>query len=943
MFTHIHNPALGKLRVIGFVSESGDTLWKAYELQKEMEQTYEGCPFEIVGVFCGKAGSAAEMKAKELGIPSACIDNSAFFEQRGKPVKDMDTRREYDAAALELIRSMEGNAILLSGYCWVATDCLLDEYIMMNVYPEDLPSQKERQWAYIGDDGAAAALAAREPNLCSTSYLATKQVNDVRILIVSERIPVDYSLHSDDEARKHHYLKLAAQQSGLVGARTLLEVASGNFEIDDGGEVYYKGQKMLEGLRIENWEENKPLHERATEKLLYPESIAVFGASMKPGIGRSIIENMLNDGYIGKIFAINLRGEDVHSVKGYKSISEIGETIDLAIIVTPKKVVLDVAEECGRYGVKAITCVSAGFKETGAEGAADENELAKIVNRYNMRMLGPNCMGFMSAKVSLNCTFLSDTIYKGNIALLTQSGAIGAVMLDFVEQLGLGFSSIISLGNQADINVCDLLPYYDADEQTKVIILYLESIIEPRRFLRVASAVKKPILLLKSGSSEAGMAATSSHTGSLAGSDDAVEALAKKAGLIRVHTLEACFVCAAALTRMPMVKGDRVALITNAGGPGVQATDTLSHAGFKLPEPSEKVQKHLREHLMPEASVRNPIDIIAAAPPEHYAIAAKAMIESGEYDVFTVVTIPPASVDITAVARALAPVLKDAKIPVVTSFVGPNIGRAGRKIMLQSDIPVCLYPEQLATILRGMKERKKHPTEEPIRPPRLVVNNALSILESVADGEYLPAGQVYALLDSFGITTLASGILTSMEDAVTVKITFPVAAKIEHPEIIHKSDVGGVRLNIKNREELAEVIADFLKRFPGATGVFVQEMAPSGIELIIGSVRDPQLGHSVMVGLGGVWVEVMKDVAFGYPPLGEQEALEIINSLRCEPLLAGYRGKPGVNKNALVELLQKVGTMLLEIPGIEELDLNPIVYDPAKDAFIAVDARIKKG
>lgn len=943
MLTPIHNPALGKLRVIGYTSGSGETLWKAYELQKEMEQTAEGCPFEIVGVFCSKADSKVEETAKELGIPSACIDIRAFCDERGKPLKDREVLAEYDAAALELIRPMKGDVILLADYAWETTDCLMEEYLMINVHLAELLNQGEIGHRYYDNENSLEdALKNGKTNLCSASYLVTKQINDGPILAISERVSVDYSLHDDNQLRVRHYLKLVNNQRSLVGTRTLLEIAAGNFQMDESGAVYYKGEKKPMGIHIENWEENKPIHQRNMDKLLYPNSVAIVGASNRPGIGNSIISNLLRDGYKGEVFAVNVRGEDVASAKGYTSISDIPDEVDLAVIATPSRTVLEIAEACGQKGVGAIVCITAGFKEVGGAGIEAEQELMKICNRYNMRLIGPNCMGEMNAKVDFNITILHSSVVKGNVALVTQSGAIGAALLDYAGELGIGFSSIVSLGNQADVNVCDLLPCYEEDEHTKVIVLYLESILEPTRFWQVASKITKPILLLKSGSSEAGMAAASSHTGSLAGDDQVVDALIRKAGIMRVSSVEECFLCAAALSQMPRLKGNRVAIVTNAGGPGTLITDATSNAGFDLPTPSEKLGTYLREHLMAEASTGNPIDLVATAPPAHYALTAKAMMESGEYDALLICCIPPATINTAEVATTLLPVLKNAPIPVLTNFFGPTLGAGARELMVANKIPTSEYPEQMAMMLAGMREVKKTTAPLQTRVPRQSTTRAKEILQTVPSGEYLPVMETYELLEIFGIHGAAASIVKSVDEVQELALTFPVVAKIEHPEIVHKSDVGGVRLNIQSSEELETVVEDFLTRFSGADGVFVQEMLPGGIELIIGSVQDPAMGSAIMVGLGGVWVEVMKDVIFGYPPLSQEEAMNMINTLKIEPLLAGYRGKPGVDKEALANLMEQVSRMLLELPEIGELDLNPILFHPEKGTFIAADARIRK-
>jgi acetyltransferase len=899
-----------------------------------------------VGVFSSSAQAKALGTAEKLGVPHAVLDIKEYYRQRGKPLSDQALRREYDAEALGLIRPMKGDAILLAGYVWATTDCLLEEYLLVNVHPADLTIQREGRRLYAGGNGVGDALNAREPALSSSSHLATKEIDGGPLLVVSERIPVDYSLHKDERERMRHYLGLVNEQSRRVGARTLLELALGNFALDEGGKVYYQGRAVPQGFRIKAWEEAQPRFRRRTDKLLYPDSVAVIGASQKPGIGRSVVENILRDGFKGKVYAVNVRGEDVLAAKGYPSVEAIAGPVDLAVIATPGATVLELAEACGRKGVQALICISAGFKEIGGEGAVAQEKLVSIIDRCNMRLIGPNCMGQMNVKASLNATILAGRIARGNVAMVTQSGSIGAAMLDYAEELGLGFSAIVSLGNQADLTVCDLLPFYEEDPHTKVIVLYLESIAEPARFWRLAARMRKPILLLKAGSTAIGMAAASSHTGSLTGNDQVVDALIRKAGITRVYSLEELFMCAAALANMPQVKGNRVAHLTNAGGPSILISDALCNYGFTLPAPGDSLKTYLRENLLREASVQNPVDIVAPAPPEHYVLAAKAMMESGAYDALLICCVPPATVDTTKIAEALIPVLKGAKLPVLTNFFGPTLGKGARDLLIKNGIPTSLYPEQIAVMLAGMRERPKAGVLEGARPSGAIVRRAQGILSRVSSGEYLPVMEAYALLELFAVHVARSRMLKSAEEArheSLAALSFPVVAKIDHPEIIHKSDAGGVRLNISSAGELAETAADFFARFPGAAGVFVQEQVPPGLELIVGGVRDPQLGSAVMAGLGGVWVEIMKDLVFGYPPVNKAEALDLIKGLRCEPLLAGYRGQPGVNREALAELIARISALLLALPGISEIDLNPVIYDPARDAFVAADARIKKG
>lgn len=942
MLTPIHSPAQGKLRVLGYASGSGDTLWKAFEMQREMEATPHGAPFEIVGVFCDNPVSKCAEKAKAYGVPFRSVDIRAFYAERGAPLKDRTVRAEYDRDSLALVRPLGADAILLAGYVWATTDAVLDEYLVINVHPGDLSVMRDGKRAFAGANGVGKALQAGEAALASSSHLATKQIDGGPLLMISESVPVDYALHDDNEARFRHYLKLVNEQSRLIGARTLLEIAQGNFAADEAGAVYYNGEPAPLGHRITEWSQDIPHYLRKTEKLLYPDSVAVIGASRKPGIGRAVIQNLLRDRFPGRVYAVNVRGESVDGAEGFASVLDIPGSVDLAILTVPSGAVPEVAQACGQKGVSALICITAGFKETGAAGAAAERALMDIVNRYNMRMIGPNCMGLLNAGAHLSANMLTNEIIQGNVAMITQSGAIGASMLDYAGTLGIGFSAIISLGNQADVTVCDLLPFLEADAHTRVIVLYLETILEPVRLWQYAARMRKPIILLKSGATAAGATAATSHTGSLAGNDSIAQALIEKAGILRVDTLEDCFMSTVALSQMPRFTGNRVCLLTNAGGPGILIADAASRQGFDMPQPSEGLRAQLAAGLMKEASTGNPIDVVAPAPPEHYVHAAKAVIASGEYDALLVCCVPPATVDTEQVARALAPVLKASPLPVIANFFGPTLCDAARDVLRRARIPVSEYPEQTATMLASLRMRTASPGGNDERPPRAQVTMARQLLSKADPGAYLAAEDAYGLLELFGIRCARNATVASPEAAEGLSLEYPVVAKIDHPDIIHKSDVGGVVLGIEDAPALRKVTGALMEKFPGANGVFVQEMVPAGLELIVGSAGDSRLGQAVMVGLGGVWVEVMKDVRFAYLPLTRHQAEEMVQGLRCAPLLRGYRGKPGVNLDALVGLLMRVGAMLLALPEIGELDMNPILYDARRDAWIAADARIRR-
>jgi len=960
----LHNPAQGKLRVVGFISGSGNTLWQALELQKQLEENWEGCPFEVVGVFSSDPGAKGVATAAEYGIPCASIDIRAYYKERGAKLKDREVRKEYDAAAAEMISEFRPDLVLLAGYVWATTEVLLNKYMFINVHPADLTKQKNGERLYAGPNGVGDALSAGEPYLRSSSHIATPELDGGPLLLISPKIPVDYEKAKEyvEKDFMRYYLRQVNAQSRAVGARTMYEIAIGNFSRDAEGRVFYKQEAAPLGISIESWDENKPLYARDTAALLRPESIAVIGASARGGIGHAIVKNIEAVDFGGKAFAVNRGGENVSSTPGYGSVLDVPGQLDMAVITVPAKYVLQVAEECGQKGVKAIVCISAGFREVGGPGVAAEGELIRIVDKYNMRLLGPNCMGISNndPAVRLNTTILHDTPRDGNIAFVTQSGGLAAVLLDYAEHLGIGFSTIASLGNQADVSVNDLLPLLAEDEQTHVIMLYLEQIADYQRFTEMAAKISrtKPIILLKAGRTSAGAAAAGSHTGSLAGDDQVADALIRKCGVIRADSIYQAYFLAAALSRMPRVKGKQVGVVTNGGGPGILASDSLSQHGFELPELSAQARESLAPQLMAEAATRNPIDVVAPAPPEHYAAALRAMVESGQYDAVVVLCIPPATIDTGDVARGVAAEIKQlgsaaGNIPILACFFGPHLGLAGRQAMSAAGIPVVEYPEQLAEILEAMREvSATYSADE--EPPYAVAGETRAavktVIESANPGDFLSGEDAESVLTAYGLNTVASLYIPAaagqadIEQALSVsQISFPVVAKIDHPEVIHKSDEGGVVLKIPNTSALHSTVADLNARFPGARGVLVQQQLSSATEVIIGAVKDPSVGHAEMVGLGGTSVELLGDVAFAHVPFNAEEARRAIMSLKSAPLLTGYRGSTPLNIDDLVEKMLRLNRLLVDFPEISEIDLNPLLYSPHTSCFYIADFRVRIG
>ena len=941
--THpLWSPLRGKLRLAGLVSGSGNTLWKTLELQKQLEKSKEGSPFEVVAVFADSGSASALEKAKSFGVPAVSLDIREFYARRNAPLKDREVRAAYDREILAMLEPFSPDMLLLAGYVWATTDVITGSIPTVGVHPADLAVRKNGERAYAGADGVGATLAGGEHEIRATSYLATPVLDGGPMLIVSPPSPIDSDEGMDPKDRFRKYLSLVNEQARETGARTVYEIARGHFAVNADGIAVHKERALPDGLRFESWPPFVP-----DISLFSPRSIAVVGASASgTSLGSAVLRNILSYGFKGEVYPVNRKGEDAEGLKGYASVLDIPRDVDLAMITVPGAAAVEVAEECGRKGVRNLVTLSAGFRETGEEGARAENALLDIVSKYSMRLLGPNCMGLLntSPDVRLHANMLQTVPKRGGIGLITQSGAIGAALLDFAPSLGLGFSLIASTGNQPDMTINDLLPLYAEDDNTTVILAYLETLPDAGRFARILTeaAAKKPVIVVKSGMTEAGAAAAKSHTGSLAGKSRIAEALLDKTGAIRAATLEEAFLLASALSTQPRVKENRVGVISNAGGPGTLVADELSRRGFSLPFLPETTREALAAQVLPQASTANPLDLVATAKPEHYAAAAKAMVESNLYDAFVVVMVPPTGVETGPVAEAMIPVLKASGLPVTSCFFGPSMGEGGRAAMLNAGIPSFPFPEQTASVLSLMREKTLSPrAEKPNTPtPSLLRKGALrKRLAASADGFLLPA-LCEELLEAYGIPLPLSAMVTAPEEVKGASFLYPVVAKIDHPDVLHKSDAGGVVLNIADEKSLRGVVDTLLARFPGARGVLVQEQIGKGIELILGADSDPLLGHAVLVGWGGTGVEVFSDVALGHVPFSRAEGVRLLERLQCFPLLKGYRGKPGVDMEGLLDLLQKLQRLLLDFPEIEEMDLNPLIWDGNR--FIAADYRIKK-
>ncbi len=686
-------------------------------------------------------------------------------------------------------------------------------------------------------------------------------------------------------------------------------------------------------------------------RLLRPSSIAVVGASQRPGtIGHELLANLVAGGFNGRLYPVNPAGGEIAGMKAYPSISELPEPTDLAVIAVPAAQVDTVIEACGERGVGGLVVISAGFAETGHDGAAAERQLVATAHRHGMRLIGPNCMGIINTaeESSMNATFAPVAPMRGHIAFASQSGGLGIAILSEAANRDLGVSSFVSVGNKADVSGNDLLRYWEEDTETDVILLYLESFGNPRHFSRIARRIarKKPIVAVKSGRSRSGTRGASSHTAALATPDGTVAALFRQAGVIRVDTLEELFDVAAVLKHQPLPQGKRVAIVGNAGGPGVLAADACEGYGLSVPELSAGTQAQLRSVLSPGAAVANPVDCIASATAEQYRQALEIVLADEAVDAVIVIFTPPLVTRADDVAEAVASVATRATKPIVANFFAiPEALSALRAS--EREVPWFAYPESAARALGHVVPYASWRQQPDVAPPsyadidtagaRAVVNEALL----VSGDSWLGADAASRLLSAYGIPHLRSIVATSSVAAVqaAAELGYPVAVKIDMPGLVHKTDVGGVQLGLVSGEAVAAATDALLRRFGKEAGVTVQSMASPGIETIVGLVEDVLFGPVVMFGLGGTATEVLGDRALSLTPLSRPEAIALIGSLRSARLLMGYRGSPPADVDAIADVLCRVARLADDLPEIVEMDLNPVLAGP--EGCRALDCKIR--
>jgi acetyl coenzyme A synthetase (ADP forming)-like protein len=690
--------------------------------------------------------------------------------------------------------------------------------------------------------------------------------------------------------------------------------------------------------------------------LLAPRSIAVIGASRTPRtMGHQVLSNLIQQGFTGAVYPVNPSAHSICAVRAYPSIAEVPEMVDLAIVVVPKEKVADVAAECGQAGVRGLIVISAGFREVGATGAEREARLVDVVRRYGMRMVGPNCMGIINASpdVSMNATFAPNMPPFGHAAFVSQSGALGVSVLDYAREYGIGISQFVSVGNKPDVSGNDLLEHWEHDASVKVILMYVENFGNPAKFLRIASRITqtKPIVVVKAGRTKSGAQAASSHTGALAASDVAVDALLTQAGVLRAGTIEELFDIAMAFGVSTLPRSRRTAILTNAGGPGILAADAMEGMGLELTPLSPETVAQIQPLLPPETGVGNPLDLIASATPGGYRTAMSALLRDPNVDCLVPIFIPPLGVDQDAVATAICDSARENPgKPVLAVLMGRKGLTEWRSEMHAAGIPTYIFPESAARAIAALNRHREMAERGRETPAPLDVDrpSAATIIAHAREQGRTKLSELEALglLQAYGVPTVRARFAPTREAAVLAacELGFPIAMKVVSPDIVHKTDCGGVVLDVDGEPAAAAAFDRIMdavgRRAPMAQvdGVLVAQQVDGGIETIVGVTRDPSFGPLVMFGLGGVYVEALHDVVFRIAPLNTREAREMATGVRGAAILAGIRGQPPVNRDALIDVVRRVSQLAVDFPEIKELDVNPVLA--FEHRVVAVDCRV---
>jgi len=688
------------------------------------------------------------------------------------------------------------------------------------------------------------------------------------------------------------------------------------------------------------------------DALFNPRGVAVVGASSRElHIGNRVIKNLIDFGYKGKIYPINPKADEIRGLKAYKSILDVEGPVDVAHMVIPAKFTPMAFEDCGKKGVKHIIINSGGFSEVGPEGAAIEDAFMEVARKYNMRVLGPNCQGIINSDPELRayCNFTFTFPEPGNISIVALSGGVAEVIHQGFSAMGVGTRIYASNGNACDITIPEIIRYLGDDEGTRVIVTYVEGLRDPATFMEVAAevAAKKPILAMKAGRTAEGAKAAASHTGGLAKEDMATDLIFKKAGIVDFRDEGELINAAAAFASQPIPTGNRVGIITNTGGPAVIGTDILVDAGLEIPPLSEKTEKILKEKLYPEAAVHNPIDVLATGTAEHYRACLDAMMDDDHFDCVLVNFVTPFFVDNEKIATEIVAVSKQQRKPIVCNLMTDRKQwKETVRILQDGGVPCFALPGEAARALTALVRYHRIRTRDAGRIKNIsdVDKSRAEKIISVAENagrHMLLADEVYQILDAYRIPVADWRMAGSVDEAAAMaeEIGFPVVVKADAASVIHKSDMGGVAVNLKDAgavkaaaKKMADELAADDLRF------FVQKFMPGGMEIILGAKAEEGLGHMIMFGLGGIFVEVLKDVVFNLTPVTDSDAKEMLAGIKGAPLLAGTRGQKGVDQAAIEALLCRLSQLVGDLPIITEMDLNPVMA--FEDGLFAVDARI---
>ncbi|MDH7487532.1 MAG: acetate--CoA ligase [Anaerolineae bacterium] len=689
-----------------------------------------------------------------------------------------------------------------------------------------------------------------------------------------------------------------------------------------------------------------------------PQSVAVIGASRDPTkLGYGVLHNIIRYGYEGRVYPINPKADEVLGLPAYASVLDVPDPIDLAVIVVPAGFVAAVLEECGQKGVKGAVIITAGFREIGREGKQRENELLEIAHRYGMRLIGPNVLGVIDTISHLNASFAAGMPRQGTIAFMSQSGALCTSILDMALAEGVGFSHFVSLGNKADTNEIDFLEAWRDDPHSRVIVAYLEGIVNGARFMEVARQVnlQKPIVAIKSGTTSAGSRAVSSHTGTLAGSEQAYDVAFNQVGLIRARSVEDLFDYAVAFARQPLLRNDRIAVITNAGGPGIMAADAIERAGLQLASLEPETQRLLKEKLPAAASAANPIDVLGDALADRYELALHAALNDPNTGGVIVILTPQVMTQIEETARVVGEATQQHDKPVMACFMGQATVRPGVDILNEMKVPNYRVPERAVAALAAMSRYRRWREQPPLQIKRFDVDNGKvrEVFDRVRQEGRVSIGDAEAreIMQAYGLPMPQSVLAATAEEAVAAaeQIGYPVVMKIASPDILHKTDIGGVKLNLTTpgdvRDAFDLLVFRATRYMPDAEiwGCLVQQQVRGGKEVILGMSRDPQFGPLLLFGLGGIYVEALKDVTFRVAPIDEREAREMIGEIRAYSLLRGVRGEPPADMEAIVDTLLRMSQLVTDFPEIAEMDINPLIVFEQGKGVLSIDMRLVLG